>query len=610
MTGKIKENQDIFGVPAQRGRETLLEQIIWLIDLRWIAMIGILICTLTARYLVAVIQNGIPILVCAGLLFVCNLGYVVIARRKESWNRRQVILFGMVQIELDLLLLTLVLYFAGGIVNPFTLFYVFHVIIAAIMLPTGLSGIVGFTAVGLYGVLAANEAMQGGWLGSHPLRFSVTELWYQPVYVLGAFVAFSLTVFLSQYLTRMIITRMTAKEREAARSFEVLQAVISAMNEGLMFLDREGAIALCNPAALSWCDLPPSAPSPTPVQLPLTLKEYIRTLVQGDGHIARESVVKFETRSAHPRYIEAKACSVTEGDQRILGYVIVGTDMTEHKQLEGELRDQTEQVTAINEMLKVSRIQMAQREKMVAIGQMAAGIAHEIGNPLASLSSVVQYLTRKTPSEEAKGQLSVMLKHINRISDILKRMLTFSRPSSSEYRWSDIDELIENTLTLIQYDKRMRTVTVNNVRNNQLPTVWLNPHSLEQILLNVIINALDAMTAKPDDAEKILEITRACEQDTVKIQIRDTGIGMSPDVAERAFESFFTTKEIGKGTGLGLFITQNLVTELDGSIRLESEPDKGTSVIIWLPTRPKADMFADRQLESNLVNPEGQKQQG
>ena len=203
-----------------------------------------------------------------------------------------------------------------------------------------------------------------------------------------------------------------------------------------------------------------------------------------------------------------------------------------------------------------------------------------------------------------------MLKHINRISDILKRMLTFSRPSSSEYRWSDIDELIENTLTLIQYDKRMRTVTVNNVRNNQLPTVWLNPHSLEQILLNVIINALDAMTAKPDDAEKILEITRACEQDTVKIQIRDTGIGMSLDVAERAFESFFTTKEIGKGTGLGLFITQNLVTELDGSIRLESEPDKGTSVIIWLPTRPKADMFADRQLESNLVNPEGQKQQG
>ena len=108
----------------------------------------------------------------------------------------------------------------------------------------------------------------------------------------------------------------------------------------------------------------------------------------------------------------------------------------------------------------------------------------------------------------------------------------------------------------------------------------------EQVLLNIFLNALDAMAVK-DDLPHQLDISRSHENDMIVIQIKDDGVGMEPEVCRRAFESFFTTKELGKGTGLGLFISHNLVSELDGTIELDSEPGKGTTVTVRIPIRPK-----------------------
>jgi signal transduction histidine kinase len=165
------------------------------------------------------------------------------------------------------------------------------------------------------------------------------------------------------------------------------------------------------------------------------------------------------------------------------------------------------------------------------------------------------------------------------------------------YKWVDINELIDNTLSLVKFDKRMQLVTIKNISDGDLPMVWLNPQLLEQVLLNIVINALDAMAAMPDREEHILELTRESRDEKVEIRVSDTGIGMSSEVCKRAFESFFTTKEIGKGTGLGLFISYNLVTEVDGTISMESEPDKGTTVIIRIPIRPKKNLFSDNNEE-------------
>jgi signal transduction histidine kinase len=245
---------------------------------------------------------------------------------------------------------------------------------------------------------------------------------------------------------------------------------------------------------------------------------------------------------------------------------------------------------------------MAQREKMVAIGQMATGIAHEIGNPLTSISSVAQYLVRRLEIQEQKEQLLVIQYHVSRISNILRRILSLSRPATGEYKWTDINSLIENTLSLINFDKRAHSVTIENVANIDLPKVWLNPQHFEQVFLNIFINALDAMNAAAGERKHLLTISRRCDNGKIDIRISDTGIGMDPEVCKRAFESFFTTKEIGKGTGMGLFISYNLVAEVDGTLELESEPGKGTTVIIKIPLRPKNAIIPDDSVKTGFSN--------
>jgi signal transduction histidine kinase len=236
---------------------------------------------------------------------------------------------------------------------------------------------------------------------------------------------------------------------------------------------------------------------------------------------------------------------------------------------------------------------------MVAIGQMATGIAHEIGNPLASLSSAAQYLARSLSTHEQKEHVLIIEYHVNRISKILRRMLSLARPAKSEYKWTDVNEVVDNTLSLVKFDKRMRSISVKNIAGADLPMVWLNPQLLEQVLLNLFLNALDAMCAKHDEQERVLEVSTELKGEMIEIRVSDTGIGMSPDVCRRAFESFFTTKEIGKGTGLGLFISYNLIAEIDGTIAMESESGKGTTVTIRIPIRPKKDLIAAGEGEAD-----------
>lgn len=580
--------------PGDGGFQTsLVDQIPWLISLRWVAVSLIVVGTLAGTWLFPVLGNPRPLYAAAAVLLACNTVYALVARRISHRGRDSHILLATVQMEVDLLVLTAVLHFSGGVMNPFFLFYVFHVIIATIILPRNLSFAVGMTAIVLYGLLAINELHIGAILGHYPLQLSAGGgVWHNPVYGLAAFAAFACTVMLVQYLTRMIIARMAAKELEAARNSGLLRAIINTMAEGLVFVTGDGQVVLCNPAAERWRHGETAGNGDLGGCFPKPLAEHIRRLARpGDGPEPSGELIEFNTAGPVPRSIEARSYPVVSLDGARLGHVIVGQDLTEHKKLEADLLDRTEQLTAINEMLKESRVRMAQREKMVALGQMAAGIAHEIGNPLTSLSSVVQYLSRKCTEPEFKEMCSVVDHHVGRISAILKRMLSLARPVAAEYKWVDINELVHNTLSLVRFDKRAQHVTINDTANAELPMVWLNPQNLEQCLINIVMNALDAMDAKGAGHEHRLDIVKAVHDEMVEIRITDTGIGMSPDVCRRAFESFFTTKEISRGTGLGLFISYNLMTEIDGTIELQSEPDKGTTAVIRIPVRPQKNLI-------------------
>jgi PAS domain S-box-containing protein len=247
--------------------------------------------------------------------------------------------FAVIQIEIDLLVLTTVLFYSGGVVNPFFLFYVFHVIIATIILPRNLSFGVGMTSILLFGALAANELHGGAFLGYHPLQLSAGGgLWRNPVYGLAAFMAFACTIVLSQHLTRIVIARMTAKELEAARNRDLLRAIINAMAEGLMFVTDEGQISLCNPAAEKWRRDQNSGNGDSLESLPETLAEHVRSLVRADRGNGQTHSIEFNTAGPAHRCIEARDYSVVGLDGTRLGHVIVGQDLTERKKLEEDLR--------------------------------------------------------------------------------------------------------------------------------------------------------------------------------------------------------------------------------------------------------------------------------
>lgn len=569
-------------------RTVLIEQNQWLIKLRWFAVAGIVFSSLVCTYIFPVLPEVNTIHKCALLLLLFNVGYLVVSLKSSSKPSVFDVVFALVQVEVDIVILTVLIHFSGGVTNPFTFFYIFHIIIATIILPKLLSFLVTFTTISMFGIMSIGELNGWGWLRHYPINLTpVGNLWKNPTYMFGVFVAFTASVVLTQYLTRTVVARMTSKEIEASRNKDLLEAIITAMSEGLLFINNDGEVAISNPAAAKWA-----------VGEKDSLDDYPDKLVE---HIGDISAVGGDLDSsdgcvdfiAGGQYVEAKSCPVMDESDSRIGYVIVGQDLTEHKKLESDLLTRTEETSMINEMLKMSRVELAQREKMVAVGQMASGIAHEIGNPLASLSSLVQYIARKVEDTVQLGQLDLMKNQIDRISLILRRMLSLARPATSEYKWVDVNSIIDGTLALVRFDKRATGVDFENICNTELPMVWINPLHYEQVMLNIVINALDAMVAVGDDGDKRLKVTRSFVDDMIEVRVSDTGIGMEQEVCQRAFESFFTTKEIGKGTGLGLYISYNLISEVDGTIELESEPGNGTTVIIQVPVRAKKVLISD-----------------
>ena len=236
----------------------------------------------------------------------------------------------LLQVEVDLVILTAVLLFSGGVTNPFFLFYIFHVIIATIILPKNLSSTVGLTTILLFCLLAINTLKEGTWFGNYPLQIKnvIGGPWTDPVYVLAVFVAFICTVIIAQYLTIIIITRMTAKEREAARNNDLLHAIIGAMTEGLIFITPDGRIAMCNPAAKLWKNEHTSNNhhidniGNLPEDFPPILAEHIRGL-SIDNNITTntggDKAMKFKTDSSEQRYIETQSSTVIGIDEQKLG---------------------------------------------------------------------------------------------------------------------------------------------------------------------------------------------------------------------------------------------------------------------------------------------------
>ncbi|MCC7539654.1 MAG: PAS domain-containing protein [Deltaproteobacteria bacterium] len=244
-----------------------------------------------------------------------------------------------------------------------------------------------------------------------------------------------------------------------------------------------------------------------------------------------------------------------EGKTRLV--VEVARDVTEEKKLEAQIRHQ---------------------EKMASLGLLAAGVAHDIGNPLASLSSELEILDFEDDISRFRESLNVLRGHVDRIGRTLREMVDFARRRSDRESDVDVSTAVADALRLVKHDPRARRVAVAVDVPLELPRVRMVQDDLVLVLVNLLINAVDAM---PEGGT--LEIHGRAATSGIELLVRDTGVGMTPEVRQRAIQPLFTTKEHGKGTGLGLSVAHDVLRSLGGTLDLESEPGKGTTVRMSFP---------------------------
>lgn len=236
-------------------------------------------------------------------------------------------------------------------------------------------------------------------------------------------------------------------------------------------------------------------------------------------------------------------------------------------------------IRAMTKRLKDQQRAMIQHEKMVAMGQLAAGIAHEIANPLACMDSVLQLMQRR-PETPRPDSIKTLREQVDRVNIIVKQMTEFAHLEEGQWESRSLNEIVEQTMRMVRFDRRLRDVKVERRLDERMPRIRLMPHALNQVILNLVLNALDALADTPDPT---LTLETATDHGWHLLRVRDNGCGISPANVDRIFEPFFTTKPVGHGTGLGLSISFKLVQDHGGQIAVESAPGQGTMFTVRLP---------------------------
>ena len=228
--------------------------------------------------------------------------------------------------------------------------------------------------------------------------------------------------------------------------------------------------------------------------------------------------------------------------------------------------------------------QMTQTEKLTSLGLLAAGVAHEVNTPLAVISNYIQMLAKQMPEGDPRQSIiDKIVKQTFRASEIVNNLLNFSRTGAAEAASVDVNRVVEETLSLVAHPLKASQIQVLKELGESLPPVHGSANKLQQVFLNLFLNARDAMPGGG-----MLEVRTAAHNGSVEIEIADTGAGIPREDIHRIFDPFFTTKSNGRGTGLGLSVSYGIIKEHAGKIDVRSTPGKGTSFHVEFPAARKA----------------------
>lgn len=538
-------------------RRRQLEHLRWFVQMRWVA----------AGFALALIVIAIPL---TSILSVRHLPqllawWVVLVGANVFFSRAvrsgipadvQIV----TQIGVDLVILTGLLNASGGIENPLSITYLFHVIIAGILLPTRKAIAVAVAACAFFCLLAVGELF-------HVLPHSTILLFphapeanhlpvhaaHDPVFVTGRVVSFIGVMLLTSYFTTLVTGKLHGSEAEleqaaqkAVLAHSRLEGVIDAAGLGLVVVGRDGAVEWSK----GWGGA-------------IASKRLAHTHEKGGACLACLAAATLCDGQKHElemseggRCFRHVASPVRDHDGQPVQAVDVVEDITRRKALE-------------TEALHAGRL--------AVLGQLAAGVAHEIGNPLSSMHARLQLMKRRDDPVFARESLATLQTQIDRIGRIVRGVSNLARKPADTWSSVDVKAVIDEAISLVRFDKRATNIRVSTDLGGITSPVHGIREQLLQVCINLLLNAVESM---PDGGS--IDVKGSESNGRVVVSITDTGGGFDESVRARLFEPFFTTKE--QGTGLGLSITHSLLHAHGGAIEATSAVGRGSCFSVTLPS--------------------------
>ncbi len=398
-------------------------------------------------------------------------------------------------------------------------------------------------------ILGLSKTVDGDYLSSEDLELLFTIAGYVAIAIENA----------------RLYQSLEQKAMQIERLKDFSENIVASLKIGVFTVDLDDRIESWNPQLEDMIEIPRGEALKRKLDdvLPPELAAEMRSRQSGD-HVA--GIYKFHLNarsSGRHLVINASIAPLVGKNGARLGRLILLDDITQRARLEE---------------------QMLQTEKLTSLGLLAAGVAHEVNTPLAVISNYIQMLAKQIPDDDPKQKtIERIVKQTFRASEIVNNLLNFSRTGASQFVEINLNSVLDETLSLVQHP--FKSAQVNVIRNysEKLPSVLGSTTRLQQVFLNLFMNARDAMPGGG-----MLEVRTFAQNGSVEVEVTDTGAGIPSEQIHRIFDPFFTTKVSGRGTGLGLSVSYGIIKEHAGKVDVRSTPGKGTSFRLEFPAARKA----------------------